>query len=546
MSLDSVFEQVEARKKAFVSDRNEPPLIRIWDGNWTQFAEVSLYFEAEFSFENLDSGSASLKIPVDHYIAEALMDPSQWPTKSMYITFDKDGARWSGRIVNAKTEVSYTGDRHLELTAIHDYEKLKELLVWPNPFLPAEVQFPKAWMLFGPSRWVVATTLFVNLLRKNNSLWMVPDDPLNLRQWFNLSMDNWNMAVKPVDFATDNSLTAVVTSRFKSFHDCVQDVCVDAQLSIECRRYLSGDPQPIEGKTLRHGCLVFEVVDKSGWNKPTSFFGTMTQGLSRAIKRVQSDGLTEGLDYVDRVEHPAEYKQKTVGRFTGSKPEAPWVVLEHGEYTGVESTEFEYSPPGPSQFVTGGSSMPGVNEAIKASIIGIGGFLGSLIPGAGQSQLGSVAEAILEPLYSDVFLAFQAHKHHDRIREQGWDFPFEHWVDGGDKAYTLSSLIAMRRAKYDTRERYGVSIKMQDGAPYLVGDNGRGDFFLGDRVAVHALGMPKDKLFVEQVQGLRFSSSYDDNQWEITIGSPEFDSGLAYVAKKLNETRAGLKELGVW
>src|SRR5699024_7963163 len=93
---------------------------------------------------------------------------------------------------------------------------------------------------------------------------------------------------------------------------------------------------------------------------------------------------------------PDEYRSKG---FLGSLPEAPWVVLESGDYTGVESTTVEYTPPGPSQFVTGGSSMPGVNETIKAAVIGVGGILGSTI---GQSQVGSVVDALLEPLYSDV------------------------------------------------------------------------------------------------------------------------------------------------
>lgn len=518
----------------------EPARVRLWDGDWNQFAEVVHRYEVDFEFLDMDAGTASLSLPLSSPVAQAVLDPTTWPTKSLYMTADKDGARWSGRLVGQKVKVNYTGQQYVEMMFIHDYMKLKELLVWSNPFLPAEVQFPKAWMLFGPSRWVVATTLFLNLLRKNNSLWMVPDDPLNFSQWFDLDMTNWNMVVKPVDFFTDTSLTSIVTSRFKYFHDCVKDVCKDAQLTIECRRYLPGDPDPIPGKKLRHGCLVFEVVDKSGWNRPTSFGGNLIDGLSRAIKRVFSDGMTEGLDYIPRVEYPDEYYESG---FLGTLPEAPWVVLEHGERTGMVSTEYEYIPPGPSQFVTGGSSMPGVNEVIKASVVGIGGFLGSFF---GQSQAGAVAEALLEPLYSDVFMAFMAHKERDRIADQGWDYPYETWVDGSDKAYTLGALSSMRKAKYETRERHSVGVEMVNGAPYFVGQRGYGDFFIGDRVAVHALGMPKDKLFVEQVEGLKYTETADDGGWEIEIGKPEFASGMEYVSQRLDETRMALKDQGVW
>lgn len=518
----------------------EPALIRIWDGDWNQFAEVVEHYGVEFTFEYMDSGSASLKLPLNNPVAQSMLDPESWPTKSMYVTFDKGGARWSGRLEHSKVRVNYTGEQELDLVFIHDYEKAKQLLVWSNPFLPAEVQFPKAWFLFGPARWVVATTLFVNLVRKNNSLWMVPDDPLDIGQWFDLDMSGWNMAVKPVSFFEDTSLTATVSSRFKYFHDCVKDVCLDAQLSIECRRYLPGDPDPIPGMNLRYGCLVFEVVDKSGWNKQTSFFGSLVDGLTRAIRRVGSDGMTEGLDYIPRVTHPEEYYSRG---FLGSLPEAPWVVLEHGDRTGMESAEYEYTPPGPVQFVTGGSSMPGVNEVIKASVIGIGGLIGSI---TGQAQVGGIANAILEPLYSDVFMAFMAHKEHGRIADHGWDAPFEYWVDGSDRAYTLSALTSMRRAKTDTRERRAMDVKMINGAPYYVGQQGLGDFFIGDRVAVHALGMPKDRLFVEQVERLEYSEDPDGGQWKIGIGKPEFTSGMDYIGARLDETRVGLKELGVW
>lgn len=539
INLDAIYEQVRQAEAAMTASKERPVQVRLWDGEWSQFAEVTVFYEADFEFLNLEAGSASLVLPLEHEVAQAMMDVDNWPTKSMYVTFDKDGARWSGRVAGQKTKVDYRGERQVELTFIHDYMKLKELLVWANPFLPAEVQFPKSWTLFGPSRWAVATTLFVNLLRKNNSLWMIPDDPLNISQWFDLDMSNWNTAVKPVSFSGDNSLTAVVNSRFKYFHDCVKDVCLDAQLTIDCRRYLPGDENPIPGSNLRYGCLVFEVIDNSGWNKETSFSGSVVGGLTRAIKRVTSeDGMSEGLDYIHRVEFPAEYYQQG---FLGSMPEAPWVVLEHGDHSGIESSEYEYVPPGPAQFVTGGSSMAGVNEVIKSSIIGIGGFLGSMF--LGQSQAGSVAEALLEPLYSDVFMAFQAHKHHDRINEQGWDFPYEHWVGGSDKAYSLSALSSLRKAKRDTEGHHSVEVVMALGAPYWVGPQGYGDFFIGDRVAVHAQGMPKDKLFVEQVEKLNWTS---EEGWSIGIGKPEFNSGLDYISKLADDTRAALKDQGVW
>lgn len=540
MDLYTVYADIQYENWKQEERRKNPTLIRVWDGNWNLFNYVEGEFEHRFKFLRNDAGSATLQLPLDHPVALDMINPDDWPTKSMYVTYDKDGARWSGRIVNSKVHVTRSGEQYLEFSIIHDYMKLKELLVWANPFLPAEVQFPKAWFLFGPARWAVATTLLMQLIRKNTSLWMVPDDPMDVGQWFDLDMSNWNIAVKPVDFFHDSSPTMVVSSRFQYFHDCVAPILADAQLTIDVRRFLPGDPQPIGGKNLRHGCLVIDVMDKSGWRSGSAIGGDLVTGLTRAYKRISSDGMTEGYDYINRVDHPYEY---TTPGWYGSVPSAPWVVFEDSPYTGMESSEFEYSPPGASQFVTGGSSMPGVNEVIKATIIGVGGFIGSAVL---QSQAGAVVDALVEPLYSDVFFAFMAHKQADRISQQGWDFPYEYWVDGADKAYTISALSALRKAKEETSEKYSCKITMTDGSPYWVGERGYGDFFIGDRVAVHALGMSENKLFINQVDELEYVSSESERGWEITVGKPDFTTGLTYLAERYEAQTSALKELGVW
>lgn len=540
MSLDEMYAMVKHRTEQRIIDSRKPTQIRIWDGNWNLIGEVSGEYEHRFRYVELDAGDATIQLPMEHWIAEMLIDEDQWPTKSLYMTFDRDGCRWSGRVENKRVVFDAKQGAWVEFNLVHDYKKLKEILVWANPFLPAEVQFPKSFILFGPARWVVTTTLFLSLIRKNNSIWMVPDNPVDASQWFDLDMSNWNIAVKPVNIFLDDTLPTVVNSRFKNFHDCVKDVCEDARLSIQVRRYLDGDPEPWPGAKLRHGCLVVDVVDKAGMETGTGLLGSLTKGITHGIRMIGSDGLTEGYEFVPRVDSPEEYSKPD---WKGTNPSAPWVVLEHGPFSNIETSDYEYVPPGPSQFVTGGSSMPYVNEGIKSAIIGFGGFLGAMV---GMSQAGSVAAEILEPLYSDVFMAFQAHKMHARIKDQGWDFPFEYWVDGADKAYTIAAIVAMRQAKEATRERRSVKVKMTNGFPYFIGESGFGDFFIGDRVACHALGMAEDKLFLENVRELEYVNTVDDKGWEIELGQQEFSSGFSYLVKLYERHIAGMKELGIW
>lgn len=538
--MDDIYTDYSAWRDRFERERLEPPLVRVWDGNWTLFSEIHGEFQHSFSFEELETGVAQIDLPLDHYVAEWIIDHRSRNTKNVHFTFDKDGARWSGKMSSARVTWAAKDKRVLRVSVKHDYEHLKKIRVWPNPFLPAEIQIPKAWTLIGPADWAMATTLHLQLLRKNASLWMIPDDPLDIAQWVNLDMSNWNMVVKPIGLLDSVAPLATISSRFKDFHTAVKDVAADAQLTILCRRYLDGDPQPIPGKTLRHGCLVIEIVDKSGWQTQTAFGGNILTGLQRAMVSIGADGMTEGVHYIEHPDFPPEYSQPG---YNGTRPEAPWVVLEDGPYTGVESTEYEYTPPGAVQFVTGGHSMPGVNEAMKATVIGLGGMLGTVL--AGQSQLGSVIEAIAAPLYTDTLFAFQAHKMHERIAQSGNDFYFEDWVDGSDRAYTLSALIAMRKAKFDTREKESAVIEMNDGAPYSVGAEGYGDLFLGDRVAVHAAGMPRDLLFVQQVRKLEYTFSEDKRGWEVTLGDVTAKDALLSLYEKWEETAAGLREVGV-
>lgn len=540
IDLDKLYYDIQNRLRAEDEARLEPPLVRIWDGDWNLFSEIHGDFEHAFKFIRNDTGMAHIDLPLDHFVSEWALDPDQRPTKDMHLTFDKDGARWSGKVRSARVTWGAKDKRVVRLTAKHDHEHLKKFRVWANPFLLAEVQIPKSWTLFGPARWAAATTLHVNLLRKNASLWMLPDDPMDFSQWGNLNMENWNMVVKPVDFGSDNSTVSTISSRFKDYHSCVKKVLDDAQISIELRRFLPGDEQPIPGKTLKHGCLVVDFVDKSGWQQETAFGGNLLTGLQRAFISIGEDGLTENVNYIQHPDFPNEYSQPG---FQGTKPEAPWVVLEDGPYTGIESSEYEWEAAGGYQFVTGGSSMPGVNEGLKAAIIGIGGGIGTLL--LGQTQLGGVIEAIAEPFYTDTLLAFQAHKMHDRVNDAGSDAYFEEWADGSDRAYTISALIGMRRAKFDTREKQTVSIEMNDGVPYRIGQNGQGDFWLSDRVAVHAAGMPTNRLFVEQVEELEYVFQDSKRGWQISIGQTEAKDPVLAGFEKWEETANGLRDLGV-
>lgn len=582
---DYAAERRAKREKA----RLEPPLVRLWDGDYVLRGICAGWRELEFEFIENDVGTASLVLPLDHYMSKWVMDHKGRFKRNVHITIDKQGARWAGRMDQYKVVRTKEGDVYVEIFFKHDLEEAKHILCWSNPFLRPEFQFPKLWIIFGPAKWCLLVTLFCNLLRLETSLWTLPDNPLDIKEWMGPSFwpGNWRNIVKPFPFFGDNSTLTVVFSRFKPFYDVAKRVLDDSQLSLTCRRYLKDeDPHPfgdLMGELnnsviedlftlipLRNGCLVWDIVDRSGWGSETAFGGSLLTGLIRAVANVASDGTTEGIDvFTGDATFPGEYY---IPGFLGTNPKAPWVVFEEGPFTGIESSEFIYYEATDTSVVLGGKSAPGVNEAISTGINMAGDFLTSLInstlaPGGAFGAaidlppLGGVMDAVAKILYEDVIAAFMEFP---SLRAASLPLPiaglefgqtslgdfhyYEGWADGADRAFTISALAAARSKFWETRARTAHTIKVSDAAPYYVGDNGQGDFWLGDRVATSVMGYPTpDTLFVERVNKISYKWDKDGpSGWTLDIGRREPQDPVLKGFEMIREINSSISQLGVW
>lgn len=539
IDFDAVFTQITDRLKVEQNRRLVPPLVRLWDGDWNLRGIVKRENNASFQYLDNETGIGSLEMPLDYFMSKWLVDIDGRGTTNVHITIDKDGSRWGGRMDEFKIIKDDDGRKYVRVIFKNDYEELKHILAWSNPFLPAEVQFPRLWICFGRARWALKTTLLVNLMRLESSLFMLPDDPMNPAMWNNFDQSTWWNVVKP-DLEPDHSVGAIVHSRFKNMHDVSKKIVADAQLSWEPRRYLQGDPPPWPGANIRHGCLVWDLIDKSGWTTGTSFGGNIFEGLFHELINIGADGITENVEQVDDPNVPGEYL--TPG-YKGTIPSMPGVVYREGEHTGIQASEFSHKPATDVGVVAGGHSMPGVNELISAAVQMVGD-LTAMIPGV--PPLGGVADAILKPLYTDVFLAFGKWKSPQRAQRLGGSHYHEKWAEGGDRAYTLAFLLAMRAGMWSTRETNRVTLTVADGAPWRIGQRGHGHFFLGDRVAFSVLGMKPGRLFVERVSELTLAWDRDSTPgWQIQIGQREAEDPVARMAEDMQDFLGMLQELGV-
>ncbi|GAB4582311.1 Gp37-like protein [Nocardia sp. IFM 10818] len=546
--LEAIYDNAIAVRQKRKDLRIEPPLIRLWDGDWNLRGICRAEISADFKWLLNESGTGQLVLPAEHYLAKWIMNASARTTQNVHVTVDKDGARWGGRMKSATLSKSDTGVKTVVVQFMHDYEELKWIQAWSNPFLPAAFQFPRVFMLAGPSIWCLKLSLFLNILRKEASLWALPDDPLDPSKWFNLDQTTWSMVVAPNDFFSDTSIWTVLSSRWKTWHDMASTTLEDAQLMVTTRRYLEGDPPPWPGAKLRHGCLVFDIVDKSGYYSGTSGGGSVLDGLVHTVQRFVNDFREQEADTLPDPNAPEEYHRPD---WLGTRPSNPWVVYRESEYTGIQTSEFTITPATAVQINCGGHSMPGVNETISAIVQMIGNLTATVSIGAGANislpAMGGPLDAFLKPLYEDTILAWMSFKSPLRAPKMGWSHYFEYFQSGADKGYTLSSLVAIRAGLWATRGFTSHKLTVADGKPYLIGENGRGHYFLGDRIGATVEGMPRGQIYVDQVTALELTWSRGVTPaWRITIGDDKArEDPVAKALRHVSSIMGDLQQLGV-
>ena len=539
IDFESFNRQIEDMLREEADQRRRAPEVELYDGDWNPVGIAGRVNAASFSFLSNETGTAFLEMPLDYYLSEWAINVDGRATSDVHVRMEKDGARWTGKMEELKIIKEDTGRRYVRLLFKHDFEQLKKMVVYPNPFLPPEIQFPRLWLCFGKAKWALKTTLLCTIMRLESSLWTLPDNPLDKSQWNNFDQSTWWNVVKP-DSGVDNSLPSIVHSRMKTMFDTGKKIVADSQLQWECRRYLPGDPPPWEGANLRYGCLVWDLVDKSGFNTGTAFRGNLFEGIIREFLNIHGDGITETVEQVDDPNVPGDYPAPLV---RGTTPANPGVVFWESEMSGIQSSEYSMKPAGAVGSVAGGHSMPGVNELISATVQMVGD-LTAMIPGV--PPLGGIADALLKPLYTDVFLAFGKIKNSNRAQRSGGAHYHEEFAEGADKAYTLGYLIAQRAQMWRTREVRSCTVKVADAAPWTVGDFGCGDFFLGDRVGFNIIGMPVGVVYVEQVSELTMAWDRDTApSWDVVMGQRVPQDPVMQLYEAVQEIFSITQELGI-
>ncbi|MBM4551512.1 hypothetical protein GS445_17885 [Rhodococcus hoagii] len=520
--------------------RNADPLIKLADGN--QVIRYLLFDVQDLKFSEIENntGQASFLLDVDHYVAAWVIDKdgrrARGEGANIHIDIEIAGVRWSGRAEPPKVERGTDGRRYVRLTFLHDYENLKWIDCWPNPFLPAIFQFPRMFILAGPAIWALKTALFVNLWRLNSSIWQIPDDPMNPSTWLDgLDISNWDIVVNPTTFFQDMAAGTpwcVFASRWGTWHDVAAPILADSELTVVCRRWRTGDPDPWLGADIKDGALVVDIVDKSGAMTGTSHGGTIFDGLFRTIQ-----------------EFTADFLDTTESLLTGG-PTSDLFVPGRGTNKAWPHVYYPSDSPGSVETVftdatsrgvimnTGGHSMPGVNETISAGIQAIGDIVGNALF---IGSIGGSIDTLLRPFYEDTVAAWISVKLPQRIAEQGDSHYWEKTIESPGKAYTLSSLMVIRQAMWETRSYTSASMSIKAAEPYVIGWPGTGDFWVGDRIITDLGTELSDRVIVNRVSQIDYERPRGTRgNWSVAVGPKEDQDPYVEMAARV----ANLKEIG--
>lgn len=524
-----------AEEQSWMSTASQRPIVELYDKNWEHSIPILTETQASWLRKRNDTGEGTLVIFGDEGARQYIVDElGEW--EDLHVRVRTGFWEWTGKASGIEHEETTEGFEYISVKFLHEFEHVKKIVCYANPFFPAELQWPKIWACAGPSQFGITALIFLNLLRRFALPWTFSDNLFKPSEWIaNFNPANWPIVVVPKPVLTDVSSWAVLCTRFGNCYDVILPTLKDAGLTLKVYRWFPGMAQPApDYYTLTKTTLVVDVVNTSGYTGPT---GTLVDGALTLVTQVADDLINEVANEVGYTESP-EY---SIGGWTGTTRENPAVTFRAPSSTygisGVQSWKSKVNKATASSIVTGGHSPDWVNAGLKLIMNAALGYLGQLI---GNPAL---ALGIFEEQVEDVVLAF--HRVHNPIRAQkmGENGPpyGEFWESTGGKGFSLSALQAIRTGFYRTRAYRVFEAVVRAGAPWWPGAH----FDEGDRVNVE-LGNT-GRLWTDHVSAIGCQWSRDsDIEYPVTIGDGVVeDTPGAILSRQLAATKELIQSIGV-
>lgn len=553
VSLEEQCEQIwrstRERKRRMDQMRLADVSIRLYDGEMRLQHVVRNEYGIDLVQPSNDTGTIDLPIPFDSPAGQWVWDEKgrldRGEKKNINIVVEYCGSRIGGLIDTIDLELDEkTGDQVVTLHFLTDMERLKWYTCWSNPWFPEWIQWPQVFIAAGPIPWLLSLMLDLQIQRERNSSWAVPSDPMDPAQRGDLDQSTYSLVVKPISFVqamASGALWGLAISRFKNFHELMTPMAEDGEIAARIGIYLEGDPEPWPGANLRPGTRYVWFEDFSGTYSGTAHGGTIWDGLIHSVAQFVGDMIDSTVSLGGDFTIPPEYYDPTKPPRT--QKQLPSVIWRDGEISGLDRYKYRRTHSKAIQVVTGGHSMPGVNEGISAFIQMVGDLIAAavVIP-----PIGGTVDAILAPIYTDALLAFMKATSAARANQQGWTRYFELFQGSGGKAYTLSSLLVLRAGFWATRAYDTVEFAARDAAPFVIGEAGH--VWLDDRCGFTIRGDQTGRIYMDRVSKVQLTASRTQRPtWRITIGSAQsLRDPVAKAFEWLRELSDATQQLGLF
>ncbi|AHH22110.1 hypothetical protein NONO_c73540 [Nocardia nova SH22a] len=495
-----------------------------------------------------DTGTVDLAVPFDSPAGQWLWEEDariqRGEGRNANIIIEYCGSRIGGMYDSLDLDLDEeTGDQIVTAHFLTDYERLKWYSCWSNPWFPEWCQWPQVFMVPGPITWILPLMLDLQIQREAGSTWALPPDPMDPAQRGSHDQSTYSMVVRPISFLeamASGVLWGIAISRFKNFHDLAKPIMDDGEVCAEIEIYKEGDPDPWPGANLRPGTRIVSFVDRSGRYSGTAQGGTIFDGLIQTVEGFLGDMIDSTSALVTDSSIPPEYYDPTLPPRT--QKQLPFVVWRDGEISGLDRYKYKRTGSKGIQVVTGGHSMPGVNELISAAIQTAGDLIAAAIV---VPPIGGAVDAVLAPLYTDALFAFMKAVSAARAATQGWTRYFELFSGSAGNAYTLSSLLVLRAGFWKTRAFDSVQFGARDAAPFVIG--AAGHVWLNDRCGFTIRGDRTGRIYMDRVSKVELRwDRQTPPTWVITIGSDEdLQDPLAAAWAKLEEFDGALQQVGL-
>lgn len=575
LSPAQAYKYLNGRRQTIIDSSKVRPLIRVADKNLDVMCELE--GEIDCSLEELadETGKLTITVTYQNWLSDWMINQTR-EIEDLHIIVDPNPAkpdwrtRWGGKITEIHVKQDMQGIHTIQIVALSHREHAKRLLVAANPFFAPEIQLPRMWIMPGPCRTALATTMFVNLARLFMPIWSNIANAFNPAGWFNpLNFDvldnflptSWPIQVAFVNVFKDQSRWTTVGATWTDWHSTFKDILSDSGCVLRAYTYLTTDEDSpnyeladilklfpalvgeFTGTDVsdldrsidklvapRRNCVVFAVEQKDGRTGPT---GTVVDGLLSTITVTLDDLITPvTLDLTNgRVLDPGltlngQPIQDAAGveraylfeQLTGTAPEPPKVIWWSGDYSGPIEVDLTHHKSSVKTIVTGGKSPTLINETqtffIKYGLAQLSSVISWWATGGIQQQIPGTPglDALYQGQLDNVLFAWQRYTNPIRALHAGdlaWQ---EHFEKGTGTAYTLATVLTLRTGDFKTRPYKAYKAKVLNGHPWIANQ----DYFLGDRV-----GFEKDGIiYVDTVYSIKYKWSRSE-PLNVTVGIGE-------------------------